>query len=287
MKSRHVPEVLSIEQKYKAFRVDEDDEQAFLFTCGSCSSALDVAWGLNEEGLFRPWDSVFAVEQTAGRGQLRREWVSPKGNIYAALCLPPLLHGAGASVYVGWLVVKALFEVLGQNLPKPKLAGLKLKWPNDVVLDMHKIGGILLEEKNGVLVAGIGINFSFAPGADKMRENYALPAGSLQNMLEYGDFLKNISAETLWLSLVSMLRFWYETKVPFTGGGIPHYLIEPQLAFLREVVRICEFFDKSDDHSKEEHERTGRILGLGPNAELRLETSGGEVLLSSGSICPL
>ena len=106
-------------------------------------------------------------------------------------------------------------------------------------------------------------------------------------MLECGDFLKNVSAETLWLALVSMLRFWYETKVPFTGGGIPHHLIEPQLAFLREVVRICDFFDKSDGHSKEDHERTGRILGLGPNAELRLETSGGEILLSSGSICPL
>ena len=288
MKSNYVPKVLGRNEWHKVVFYDDSD-CSLLYVCDSCSSALDEAWKIYKNNTLLPWDSVLAFEQTEGRGQLRREWISPRGNIYAALSLPEYLHGAGASVYIGWLMVKALREVLKQSVTHLDLSNLKLKWPNDIVLNNHKVGGILLEEKGNTLIAGIGLNFSSAPEKEMMRENFVFPAGCLQGLLENNDFLNNFSAQTLWLSLVTMMRFWYETKVPFTGGGIPHYLVEQELAFLREMVRICDFSDSSGDPDEQNNDsdRTGRILGLGPNAELKLETSGGEILLSSGSIYPM
>ena len=55
---------------------------------GEVSSALDVGHTLARRGLLAPWQSVLVSSQRQGRGQLRRNWVSPAGNIYAALRLP-------------------------------------------------------------------------------------------------------------------------------------------------------------------------------------------------------
>ena len=55
---------------------------------GEVPSCLDTAMHLAVSGRLAFWDSVQCVAQTAGRGQLRRAWHSPPGNIYAALRLP-------------------------------------------------------------------------------------------------------------------------------------------------------------------------------------------------------
>ena len=110
---------------------------------------------LARRGLLAPWQSVLVSSQRQGRGQLRRNWVSPAGNIYAALRLPmqePFASSA-ASTVTGAMLAAALGK-LGFEV--------RLKWPNDLaVLDGDtpaKVAGILLEERAGVLLAGIGIN---------------------------------------------------------------------------------------------------------------------------------
>ena len=109
---------------------------------------------LARRGLLAPWQSVLVSSQRQGRGQLRRNWVSPAGNIYAALRLPmqePFASSA-ASTVTGAMLAAALGK-LGFEV--------RLKWPNDLaVLDGDtpaKVAGILLEERAGVLLAGIGI----------------------------------------------------------------------------------------------------------------------------------
>ena len=140
------------------------------------SSCLDVARLLVRDGRLSVWDSAIAASQTSGRGQMRRTWISPRGNIYASLRLPmshPFDTSAAAPA-VGLLLTKAL-----RQTGYPVL----LKWPNDVVLktdgSVFKVGGILLEERSGVLIAGIGINVQSAPPADLLRREAAMPAASL------------------------------------------------------------------------------------------------------------
>lgn len=102
--------------------------------------------------------------QTAGRGRHGRQWVSPyAGNIYLSL-LWRFDAGAaaleGLSLAVGVAVARALAASGAQ--------GVSLKWPNDVLHEGAKLGGILLEMSGDAagpcaVVVGIGLNVTM-PG---------------------------------------------------------------------------------------------------------------------------
>ena len=104
---------------------------------------------------------VTADAQTAGRGRLGRRWQSPAGrDIYASVILRPGAPTAelGAlSLAVGLGLYRGLRSVYGDAL-----AGLGLKWPNDLLLEGRKLGGILCESRwrgsEVELVVGFGIN---------------------------------------------------------------------------------------------------------------------------------
>ena len=284
---------------------DSASAQSTIFACQCCTSALDVGWGLIDRGLMRPWDCLVAEDQTAGRGQLRRAWVSGRGNVYMALLLPDAISGNAAAVQAGWMLVKALRKVLEPYVSRQELAAIRLKWPNDLICGPYKFGGILLEERRGKLLAGIGINLQHSPGAEQLRPDFAFPAGNLINLLPDCGFVQNLSAQSLAVLLVTMLRFWYETEVMPLGEEIPPALMEPELAFLGEMVFVS---DNTAGLKKTPEELlqacpevclgagfgagpapvqggvVGRLLGLGPAAELRLLTAKGEVLLTSGSV---
>ena len=105
--------------------------------------------------------SVCLVElQRSGRGRRGRRWFSPPGGslaLSAGWYLPePGKSLAAFSLVVGVAVLRALRSVARVD------AGVK--WPNDIVLDERKLGGILVElqsDGNGThVVAGVGINVS-------------------------------------------------------------------------------------------------------------------------------
>jgi BirA family biotin operon repressor/biotin-[acetyl-CoA-carboxylase] ligase len=99
--------------------------------------------------------------QTAGKGRRGRRWVSPFGSniyfTYGRFVSRHLSELGGLSLAVGMLAVDVLRSMGLQNVG--------LKWPNDIMLDGGKLGGILLElrasEARGIgLVAGVGLNLS-------------------------------------------------------------------------------------------------------------------------------
>jgi BirA family biotin operon repressor/biotin-[acetyl-CoA-carboxylase] ligase len=103
--------------------------------------------------------AITAEQQSAGRGRRGRTWVSPFArNIYLSLTWQYSQGAAaleGMSLAVGVAVVRAL-EKLG-------LVGASLKWPNDVLYQRRKLGGVLLEmvgDASGVcqVVVGVGLN---------------------------------------------------------------------------------------------------------------------------------
>ena len=108
--------------------------------------------------------ACIAEFQTAGRGRRGRRWSAPLG---AGLCLSVCWQFAAApaelsalTLAVGVVVRRALARVAGVEIA--------LKWPNDLVWDERKLGGILLEltaEGQGGchVVAGIGINVALPP----------------------------------------------------------------------------------------------------------------------------
>ena len=123
---------------------------------------------------------VRAERQTAGRGRSGRAWMSEPGNHYASLllhlpCSPTIIHHLSFVAAVA--VVAAIRRVAGlassassaiaAKALRPQLA-LRLKWPNDILLDGAKLVGILPEstqrlDQTMLAVIGIGINLAHAP----------------------------------------------------------------------------------------------------------------------------
>ena len=100
-----------------------------------------------------------ADHQTAGRGRLGREWVSPPGAslLVSVLWRPDLpperLH----------LLTLSLALAAAETCQR--LAGFRpgLKWPNDLVLGDAKLAGILAEADLPAVVVGIGLNLNWPP----------------------------------------------------------------------------------------------------------------------------
>jgi len=97
--------------------------------------------------------------QSAGRGRLQRRWNSPLGSgvcLSAAWIFAGIPHGfSSLSLAAGTAVARAIRKTCGVDT--------KLKWPNDIVWDSRKLGGVLVEsrvESQGrcVVVIGVGIN---------------------------------------------------------------------------------------------------------------------------------
>lgn len=233
--------------------------------CGPCTSSLDVAHALAAAGALPEWGAVLAVSQRAGRGQLRRPWESPPGNIYAALRLPAagVFATETAAIALGCLFAES-FAALG--------VPVQLKWPNDLLLGDAKIGGMLIEEKRGVVLAGIGINLVSAPPPEALRQGWAVPAASLTD--------RDISATplTLWRHLVEGALFCYEAQVLRAGGADFVSCAEKHLAWVGRGVVV---------HGGDVGDCPGRILGLEPQGGLRIVISGREHILRSGSITPI
>lgn len=141
----------------------------------SAGSVLDVAWKMAAESKLAVFDAVVAREQTAGRGQYGRSWISPKGNVYAAVRLPCVapFDNMEAALALSCCISATLsdfgFEV-------------KIKWTNDLVIDGGKVAGILLEQKGDKLVAGIGINVVSCPDFSALRQDAAMPAACLRDV---------------------------------------------------------------------------------------------------------
>ncbi|MGD1941534.1 MAG: biotin--[acetyl-CoA-carboxylase] ligase [Leptolyngbyaceae cyanobacterium] len=98
------------------------------------------AWRLVEQGR-GAGTVVIACQQSAGRGQWGRTWVSPPGGLYLSLVLEPELAIANANLLTmasAWGVATGL-ENLG--------VALQIKWPNDLVSQGCKVGGILAESR--------------------------------------------------------------------------------------------------------------------------------------------
>jgi BirA family biotin operon repressor/biotin-[acetyl-CoA-carboxylase] ligase len=99
---------------------------------------------------------IIAGQQTGGRGRLRRTWLSPPGNIALSIILHPDLAGIPYLVMIASLAAAYSIE---------SATGLKtqIKWPNDILIDGKKVGGILIEneiqgDKVAFSIVGIGIN---------------------------------------------------------------------------------------------------------------------------------
>ncbi|WP_296804849.1 biotin--[acetyl-CoA-carboxylase] ligase [Thiocapsa sp.] len=205
--------------------------------------------------------------QSAGRGRLGRAWISPFGsNLYLSMLWrysePPAALG-GFSLVAGAVVADVLRR-LGAE-------GLALKWPNDLLWDRRKLGGMLLEaagEAQGpsLLVVGIGINVRMTPDHGRAIDQ---PWVDLAEVLGEPVVGRNTLAALIIDALIDAFeRFGREGLVPFLS------LWDGFDAFRGEQARIL----------LADREIRGRVLGIASDGALRLDTADGERRFHAGEV---
>lgn len=164
-------------------------ERFALEVLDSCASTSTLLLARAERG--EPSGSVVACErQTAGRGRRGRSWLSAPGDSLTFSLLWRFPAGtpppAGLSLAAGVAVARTL-EGLGA-------AGVRLKWPNDILADGAKLGGILIETLTQgdvqrpsaggrhLAVIGIGLNVRL-PSA--IAAAVDAPAGALEALMPF------------------------------------------------------------------------------------------------------
>ena len=102
--------------------------------------------------------AVLAAQQSAGKGQAGRVWLSPRGNLYLSLAVQPRLRN-GLPLLVSALVCEWL---------QARGIAASCKWPNDILYNGKKLGGVLCEgamqgEHWRYVIVGIGLNVNVVP----------------------------------------------------------------------------------------------------------------------------
>lgn len=126
---------------------------------------------------------IWAREQTGGRGRRGRRWTSPAGNLYCSTVLRPDCPAPRAAE-LGFVAALAVADIV------PTERTVRVKWPNDVLVDGGKVAGILPESAIGQdgkaqhVVMGIGVNVGFAPTLPEMRYPAAMLGGTVEGVLE-------------------------------------------------------------------------------------------------------
>ena len=140
----------------------------------------------------RPWSAAVAREQTAGRGQAARTFTSNPGGLYVTAVLPyagDALESRGFALAVGW--------ALRESLQSVGVERLRLRWPNDLMVDARKVGGILVEQGGpDTLLVGVGLNvtnrpWQMEPALETIAGRLvdAMPSGTLPEHAELADLV--------------------------------------------------------------------------------------------------
>jgi len=181
----HVPDIITPNLIRKRLKGNVFGKQIYhFFKIDSTNRvAMDLGYTRAAEGTV-----VLAEEQTAGRGRSGRTWYSERGaGLYVTLLLRPKLSPAQAPLLTMLAGLSAHAAIRAQ-------AGLtaELKWPNDLMLNGKKIGGILTEmhaEPTQVcfVIVGIGINVNqekFATDISSAASSLRKESGRTHSRLE-------------------------------------------------------------------------------------------------------
>jgi BirA family biotin operon repressor/biotin-[acetyl-CoA-carboxylase] ligase len=168
---------------------------------------------------------VVSDEQTSGRGRSGRNWATPAGSAIAASVI---IQGATANrrhgrlAGLGALAIAEACDVYGLRA--------KIKWPNDVLLNGRKVGGVLVEIRwHGDLMesAVIGMGINILRGSAPRAGDVAFPATCIEDELgrpadRLGVLRATVASLISWLARLQsdeFLKAW-EERLAFRGGVV-------------------------------------------------------------------
>lgn len=217
--------------------------------CGSTNAVL-LAEG-------KPNVLLAAEMQTAGRGRRGKRWHSaPGAGVTFSLSIRMPKPDPGLSLVAGVACARAL-RALGA-------ARVALKWPNDLVVDGAKLGGILVEARGTLAVIGVGIN---------CRRDAALEAKLRRPLASLDQFFTVDRDQVIERVAASLL----DALASFEAQGLEPLRAEWERmhAHAGERVRV---------RLADGRVLTGRARGLDREGALELETRAGVRAVRSGQV---
>lgn len=227
-------------------------------------STNDRALELARDGLDRFW--VVADSQNGGRGRNGRIWTSEAGNLYSSLSLVdpcPMAISPQLSFVAGLAIYDAVQDLTdcGQRL--------KIKWPNDLLLDGAKLSGLLLEGgsmgQHFVMTVGIGLNLVTHPQDTPYRATDLASAGF------------TISRDALFAALCRRFRLYLEKWDRGQGFGTIRQAWLERAAFIHEPISV----------SASGQPQQGIFETLDAQGRLVLATEQGKIVIDAGDLYPL
>ena len=148
---------------------------------------------------------ITADSQKKGRGRNQKKWSSPDGSLSYSFGFISKNIDPSISVKTGLIVARAIKKVLDIEI--------LLKWPNDLIFNNKKIGGVLVESENihssFCTVIGVGINFNVVPeeshwgniniGVNQLQKRKNLVQEMSNNLNELCE-IRNIGWQKDWLA---------------------------------------------------------------------------------------
>ena len=189
--------------------------------------------------------------QTAGRGRMGREWISPPGESLAlSIDLGDLVPGDVGDSWRGALPLLVAAE-LAHNTRSILSVPAEVKWPNDVLIDGKKVAGILGElPEPGRVIIGIGINVWGTPEGLEGSPVTSLSAHGVSEKDRFEDF-----AENFLQSLLGHLKGIRQTVSPENWD-----FVRTHLSTLGRQVRVV-FPDGSEIQGvAEDIDSQGRLV---------------------------
>ena len=195
-------------------------------TTKSTNDDLLLRWRAGE--LIDPVARI-AHEQSAGKGRAGRVWLSkPEDSLCFSLAHPFQQRPnelSGLSLVIGLAVIAGIASALGISESALHQQGLRLKWPNDLLINNAKLGGILIEggqtNSNSPtwMVIGLGLNLR---NADAIQQNLgvdsALGAAALDQLIHHQKTIPD--NEFIWLKLIES----FENHLSeFNQHGFSHF----------------------------------------------------------------
>ena len=224
---------------------------------------------------------LVAEAQTAARGRQGRQWTSPPR---AALTFSVLLRPRGVPpALLGWV---PLLAGVAAAAAVRAVTGVEatLKWPNDVLADGGKLGGILAERSGPAVVVGIGINVwqdrAGLPGDAATSLLLAAPAGGAARGEDGSTAPVAGLRERLLAELLSVLSHWYLTWRDQASPGDPD-----TCGLRREYTRRCTTLGREVVVTMPGAEAiSGTAAGVDRGGRLEVRAAHGRVSVTAGDV---
>ncbi len=137
-------------------------------------------WAMDHAAMLQHGDVIWAAAQSAGRGRLDRAWLAAPGKCLTFSLVVAVPEFVSLAPNMGQLAAWAVRDTLrGQGV-----ADVRLKWPNDVMVDERKVAGLLVEKVSEpvLYVVGVGLNVNMT-AADFAAAKLDRPATSIKETL--------------------------------------------------------------------------------------------------------